>query len=132
MDGKSAFLNGMLEENVNVEQPPGHMKTRNEKKVLKGTIRFETSSKSMEHSYRHIFKENGFKQCPYEHALYVKKNEVRNIVKEVKDYLKKYSSAGQLICRWNTLKDNSIKQNGRTKVLFKNKVYLIRVGERCE
>ncbi|KAG8486026.1 hypothetical protein CXB51_019376 [Gossypium anomalum] len=47
---ESAFLNGVLEEEVYIEQPPRYMKSREEKK------------------------ENEFKQCPYEYALYVKKN----------------------------------------------------------
>ncbi|GJU23090.1 hypothetical protein Tco_1156432 [Tanacetum coccineum] len=78
-----------------------NQRTRTLQELYNSTSEVETSSKSMEHSYRHIFQENGFKQYPYEHALRI---QVIDIIKEVKDYLKKYSSAGELICRWNTLK----------------------------
>jgi Reverse transcriptase (RNA-dependent DNA polymerase) len=35
MNVKSTFLNGVLEEEVYIEQPPGYIKIREEKKVLK-------------------------------------------------------------------------------------------------
>ncbi|KAK8525370.1 hypothetical protein V6N12_014065 [Hibiscus sabdariffa] len=54
MDAKSAFFNGVLEEDVYIEQPPA---------PRAWNTRIDT-----------YFKENGFKQCPYEHALQVKKN----------------------------------------------------------
>ncbi|GJY96187.1 retrovirus-related pol polyprotein from transposon TNT 1-94 [Tanacetum coccineum] len=78
MDVKSAFLNGMLEEDVYVEQPPGYMKAGNEKKVLKlkkALYGLKQAPRACNTRIDTYFKENGFKQCPYEHALYVKKNE---------------------------------------------------------
>ncbi|GKA15485.1 retrovirus-related pol polyprotein from transposon TNT 1-94, partial [Tanacetum coccineum] len=78
MDVKSAFLNGLLEEDVYVEQPPGYMKAGNEKKVLKlkkALYGLKQAPRAWNTRIDTYFKENGFKQCPYEHALYVKKNE---------------------------------------------------------
>jgi Reverse transcriptase (RNA-dependent DNA polymerase) len=78
MDVKSAFLNGVLKEEVYVEQPPGYMKAEKETKVLKlkkilyGLKQAPRAWNTRIDSY---LKKNEFKQCPYEHALYVKKKE---------------------------------------------------------
>lgn len=77
MDVKSAFLNGVLEEEVYIEQPPGYMKNGEEKNVLKlkkALYRLKQAPRAWNTRIDTYFKENGFKQCPYEHALYVKKN----------------------------------------------------------
>ena len=75
MDVKSAFLDGVLEEEVYLEQPPGYMKIGEEKKVLKlkkalyGLKQAPQAWKTRIDTY---FKENGYKQCPHEHSLYTK------------------------------------------------------------
>ncbi|CAJ2652499.1 unnamed protein product [Trifolium pratense] len=78
MDVKSAFLNGVLEEDVYIEQPPGYMKVGKEEKVIKLKKALYGLKQAPRAWNTHIdtyFKENGFKKCPYEHALYVKKND---------------------------------------------------------
>jgi len=77
MDVKSAFLNGVLEEEIYIEQPPGYMKIEEEKKVLKLKKVFyglKQAPRAWNTRIDTYFKENGFKQCPYEHALYTKQS----------------------------------------------------------
>ncbi|KAE8735514.1 hypothetical protein F3Y22_tig00000340pilonHSYRG00533 [Hibiscus syriacus] len=76
MDVKSTFLNGVLEEEVYVEQPPRYMKIGEEKKVLKlkkALYGLKQALRTWNTCIDTYFKKNGFTQCPYEHALYVKK-----------------------------------------------------------
>ena len=77
MDVKSAFLNGVLEEEIYIEQPPGYVKIKEEKKVLKlkkALYGLKQAPRAWNTRIDTYFKENGFKQCPYEHALYTKKS----------------------------------------------------------
>ena len=76
MDVKSAFLNGVLEEEVYVEQPPGYMKAGKEKKVLKlkkALYGLKQAPRAWNTRIDTYLKGNRFMQCPHEHALYVKK-----------------------------------------------------------
>nr|KYP70091.1 Retrovirus-related Pol polyprotein from transposon TNT 1-94 [Cajanus cajan] len=79
MDVKATFLNGVLEEEIYIEQPPGYMKSGEEKKVLKlkkvlyGSKQAPRAWNTRIDTY---FKENRFEQCPHEHALYVKESGV--------------------------------------------------------
>ncbi|KAJ3691578.1 hypothetical protein LUZ61_020742 [Rhynchospora tenuis] len=75
MDVKSAFLNGVLEEEVYIEQPPGYIKEGKENKVLKlkkALYGLKQAPRAWNTRIDTYFKEHGFVQCPYEHALYVK------------------------------------------------------------
>ncbi|KAJ4781946.1 polyprotein [Rhynchospora pubera] len=75
MDVKSAFLNGILEEEVYVEQPLGYVKKGNEGKVLKlkkALYGLKQAPRAWNTRIDQYFKSHGFVQCPYEHALYVK------------------------------------------------------------
>ena len=78
MDVKSAFLNVVLEEEVYIEQPPGYMKFGKEHMVLKlkkALYGLKQAPRAWNTRIDKYFKENGFIQCPYEHALYVKKKQ---------------------------------------------------------
>ena len=77
MDVKSVFLNGVLEEEVYLEQPPGCMKIGEEKKVLKlkkTLYELKQTPRAWNTRIDTYFKENGHKQCSHEHALYTKKS----------------------------------------------------------
>ncbi|KAK0582430.1 hypothetical protein LWI29_025612 [Acer saccharum] len=76
LDVKLAFLNGFLEEEIYVEQPPGYVKKVKKDKVYKLKkalygLKQAPSAWNMRIDY--YFQENGFEKCPYEHALYMKK-----------------------------------------------------------
>jgi Reverse transcriptase (RNA-dependent DNA polymerase) len=75
MDVKSAFLNVMLEEEVYIEQHSGYVKVDKEHMVLKlkkALYGLKQASRAWNTRIYAYFKEHGFVQCPYEHALYLK------------------------------------------------------------
>ncbi|KAM1087183.1 hypothetical protein ACFX2B_012591 [Malus domestica] len=75
MDVKSAFLNGVLEEEVYIQQPPGYEIKRHEDKVLKlkkAPYGLKQAPQAWNSCIDKYFQENNFTKCPHEHALYVK------------------------------------------------------------
>ena len=78
LDVKSAFLNGVLEEEVYVEQPEGFQVQGEEdkvyrlKKALYGLKQAPRAWNSRIDNYLH---QNGFQKCPYEHSVYMKNGE---------------------------------------------------------
>nr|GEX48663.1 reverse transcriptase [Tanacetum cinerariifolium] len=75
MDVKSAFLNGLLEEEVNVEQPKGYVAKGQEGKVLrlkKALYGLKQAPHAWNTRIDKYFQENGFRKCVSEYALYVK------------------------------------------------------------
>lgn len=77
MDVKSAFLNGVLEEEVYVNQPQGYIIEGQEDKVLKlkkALYGLKQAPRVWYNCIDEYFQKNGFTKSPYEHALYVKEN----------------------------------------------------------
>ena len=76
LDVKSAFLNGFLEEEIYVEQPPGYVKKGKEDKVCrlkKALYGLKQAPRAWNMRIDDYFQENGFEKCPYEHAQNMKK-----------------------------------------------------------
>jgi len=76
MDVKSAFLNGCLEEEIYVEQPISYVKKDQEHKVLKlkkALYDLKQTPRAWNSRIDGHFHANGFIKCPYEHAMYTKK-----------------------------------------------------------
>ena len=75
MDVKSAFLNGVLEEEAYIEQPLGYEVKGQEDKVLKlkkSLYGLKQAPRAWNNRIDKYFLKNNFNKCPYEHALYVK------------------------------------------------------------
>lgn len=75
MDVKSAFLNGLLEEEVYVEQPEGYVVKGQEGKVLrlrKALYGLKQAPRAWNTRIDKYFQEHGFTRCLSEYALYVK------------------------------------------------------------
>jgi Reverse transcriptase (RNA-dependent DNA polymerase) len=91
MDVKSTFLNGVLKE-VYVEQPFGYINLGNEHKVLglkKALYGLKQVPRAWNTRIDSYFKENDFKQCPFEVTIYVKarKDEILIVALYVDDLI---------------------------------------------
>ena len=83
LDVKSAFLNGFLEEEIYVEQPLGYIEAENEGKVYKlkkALYGLKQAPRAWNTRIGRYFQDNRFEKCPYEHAIYVKKEVDGNIL----------------------------------------------------
>ncbi|KAK6123269.1 hypothetical protein DH2020_042997 [Rehmannia glutinosa] len=92
MDVKSTFLNGVLEEEVYIEQPKGYVVKNEEDKVLKlkkALYGLKQAPRAWNSRIDKYLQENGFTKCPHEHALYVKvrKNDVLIVCLYVDDLI---------------------------------------------
>lgn len=75
MDVKSAFLNGVLEEEVYVQQPPGFIAAGHEGKVLKlhkALYGLRQAPRAWNVKLDSSLKNLGFKRCASEHGVYTK------------------------------------------------------------
>jgi len=75
MDVKTAFLNGYLEEDVYMMQPEGFVDPKNPNKVCKlkrSIYGLKQASRSWNHRFNHVIKENGFTRSVEEPCLYMK------------------------------------------------------------
>ena len=72
---KSTILNGLLEEEVYVEQPKRYVKKKCKEKVLKlkkALYGLKQAPRAWNSRIDSYFKANGFKQCLSEYAVYKK------------------------------------------------------------
>ena len=83
MDVKSTFLNGVLKEEVYVEQPRGYEIKGQEHKVCKLKKSLYGQKQAPRAWYNIIdayLRENGFEKCDGEHTLYIKKNDGKILI----------------------------------------------------
>lgn len=77
LDLKSAFLNGILEKEVYVEQPEGFIVRGEDDKVYhlkKALYGLKQAPRAWNVRIDSYLQEKGFSKCRYEHAVYIKKN----------------------------------------------------------
>ena len=82
MDVKSAFLNGVLEEEVYVEQPQGYEKGHENQvyKLKKALYGLKQAPRAWYTRIDTYLLERDFQKCPYEHTLYIKSNTNGDII----------------------------------------------------
>jgi Reverse transcriptase (RNA-dependent DNA polymerase) len=83
MDVKSAFLNGELEEDVYVIQPPDFEIQEEEHKVLKlhkDLYGLRQAPRAWNSKLEKSLKTLGFEKCSLEHAVYTKSQKKRNLI----------------------------------------------------
>ena len=82
-DGRKIFLNGFLNEEVYVDQPPGFVKKGEEHKVnklKKALYGLKQSPRAWYSRVSSYLEKHGFYKCPYEHTLYIKTNSEGNFM----------------------------------------------------
>ena len=83
LDVKSAFLNGVLFEEVYVQQPQGYVRKGQEHKVYRLLKAFYGLRQAPRAWYSHLNKcllKLGFVKCTYEHAVYTRKHNTESLV----------------------------------------------------
>lgn len=83
LDVKSAFLNGVLEEEVYVEQPQGYEIEGEQDKVYrlhKALYGLKQAPRAWNSRIDSYFTNNGFKKSPSEPSLYVKKENEKFLI----------------------------------------------------
>jgi hypothetical protein len=83
LDVKSAFLNGELQEEVYVSQPPGFEKKEQYNKVLKlhkALYGLRQAPRAWNVKLHKTLTDLGFEQCPQEHAVYKRNTEKESLL----------------------------------------------------
>lgn len=83
LDVKTAFLNGEIGEEVYVTQPEGFVKKGQEKRVyklLKSLYGLRQAPRAWYSKLNKCLESLGFVRCPYEHAVYIKREGEESII----------------------------------------------------
>lgn len=83
LDVKSAFLNGVIHEEVYVSQPKGYVKKGSEHKVyklLKALYGLRQAPRAWYSRLSQYLLKLGFVKCPFEHVVYTKRDGVNSLI----------------------------------------------------